>query len=414
MASNYQLQTYIVAPGPDPQGPYLVAPNFSPQVPLTPLLIGVVNVAGPGASPSSCAMATGGDNVDFSLQWVTLPASQIVYAQITVSAAHVYSDSPADRQTLLTSFRAFCTSLQEMELSSKTQCLIAGGAAVIANQIAGALPLRVDEVLPYYFGFTPSSNYVDLQPGMQLRVQTGSYQFVSASSALNAFTAQSQVCYRVCRNSNQQLYLDPFLNALPVSISPTSPPQIGNLLDLTALGSRRYYRLIYPSPMNNPITVYTQPGISQNVTLLGADTPTDLANATNTYLSSKTCAAAAPGNRPILCAYFTGRTTVVPEIPVSYLGQMIYVPIGTTIQNMLDTFNVLQPDQVATSLSSFRFFRNAAAALVVPSGNTQSYSQQSILFSSPTVSVPIPSSAASLTQWDLPLVKGDSVLWTWQ
>jgi hypothetical protein len=165
--------------------------------------------------------------------------------------------------------------------------------------------------------------------------------------------------------------------------------------------------------MNNPVTIYAQPGLSQNVTLLGADTPTDLANATSNYLSTKTCSTASPGNRPIICAYFTGRTTVVPEIPVSYLRQLLYVPVGTTIQNLLDIYNVLQPDQVIPCLSSFAFYRNAAAALNVPNGPSQSYIQQLVSFATNTVSVPIPNSSGSLTQWDLPLVKGDSLSWNW-
>jgi hypothetical protein len=405
----YQLQTYIVNSGANPQGPYLIPPSFVTQNPLIALSINVMSVGGAAASPNGCEIVQSGQNVDFSMKWVNLSPNPL-YAQISVSPAHVYSDKPADRQTLFNSFVAFCAQLQDMELNSQTSCLIPGGAAVIANQVAGALPLRVDEILAYYYGLTPASNYIDLQPGMRLRVETGAYQFVSANSQLNAFTAQSQACYSVYRNSNQQLFFDPYLNGLTVNVGSTSPPQIGNILDLAALGSRRYFRLIYPSPMNNPVTIYAQPGLSQNVMLLGADTPTDLANATSNYLSTKTCSAASQGNRPIICAYFTGRTTVIPEIPVSYLMQIIYVPVGTTFQNLLDRYNILPPDQVLSSLGglTFKFFRNAAPALApVP----QPYGQIAITFVKPTVSVPIPNSSGSLTQWDLPLVKGDSLSW---
>lgn len=413
MASNYQLQSYIVSAGANPQGPYLVAPNFAPQTPLQPLLINILGVAGAGVSAKSCQISLGGQNVDFSMQWINLPASTTFYAQVSVSTAHVYSDNPTDRQTLLTSFRTFCAALQDMEVTSQPPCLIPGGAAIIMNQIAGALPLRVDEILSYYYGFNATANCIDLQPGMQLRVETGAYQFVSASSALNAFTAQSQACYRVSRNSGQQLYFNPYMNGLTVNIAPTSPPQVGNVLDLAALGSRRYFRLVYPSPMNNPVTIYTQPGIGQNVTLLGADTAADMANATNTYLSSKTCSAASPGNRPIICAYFTGRTTVVPEIPISYLGQLLHVSVGTTIQDLIDIYNLLPPANVVSSLGNFSFKRNAADALTNPAQSTPSYGQKTVIFAQATVSVPIPKSTGSLTQWDLPLVKGDSLQWTW-
>jgi hypothetical protein len=408
MASNYQLRNYIVTPGASPLGPYIVPPSFTPQQPLQPLLINIFSV-GNTAVPKTCAIDTGQQNVDFSMQW-QIGNNQTVFAQVTVSTAHVYSDAPADRQILLASFRAFCSALQVMEQT--TQCLIPGGAAIIANQVAGALPLRVDEILAYYYGFTPSFNYVDLQPGMRLRIETGSFQFVTASSALNAFTMQGQAYCAVTRNSNQQLYFNPFMNGLTVSVAPTSPPQIGNVLDLAALGSRRYFRLIYPSPMNNPTIIYTQPGLGQNVTLLGADTPADLANATSTYLSTKTCTAATPGNQPIICAYFTGRASVVPEIPVTFMGQLTYVPLGTTVQHMIDLYNVLPPNQVnISSLPSLAFYRYAFDALSLPPNYSPSYGSKTVSFSPTTVPVPILNSTGSLTQWDLPLVKSDSLSW---
>jgi hypothetical protein len=399
MASNYQLQTYIAVSSSTPQGPYLIPPSF-PATPTSPLQINIQNVAGSGVTANNCGIATGGQNTDFSLQW---SSAAPYYAQVIVQPTNVYSDDPAARQTLMQSFTAFCVALQQLELAKSPQCLIPGGAAVIANWVAASLPLRVDEILFYYYGFNPTSNYIDLQPGMRLRIETGAYQYIPTSPTLSAFTAQSQAHYAIARSSNQQLYFDPYLNALLVNITPTSPPQVGNLVDLATLGSRRYFRLIYPSSLNNPTKIYSQPGLSQNVVLLGADTSSDLANATQNYLNTKTCTTAAPGNQPIICAYFTGRTTVVPEIPISYLGQLNYVAIGTTIQNLIDFYNVMPSNQVNQS-APFFLYRNCADGL---SAKPQ-YGQKIVNMGMPTQYVPT-STGGFLTQWDLPLVKGDSI-----
>jgi hypothetical protein len=149
-ASNYQLQTYILPPpGNNPVGPYLIPPLF----PGTKQSLNMViyNVAGTGAGQNTCGIQPDNkSNFDFSLKWAT-DNQQQVYAQVGVSAAHVFSDAPADRQVLLASYQAFCTAMEKMELASQTsqQCMLPGGAAAIANQIAGALPLRVDEIFPY-------------------------------------------------------------------------------------------------------------------------------------------------------------------------------------------------------------------------------------------------------------------------
>lgn len=415
MASNYQVQTFILPPlgqQPPPQGPYIIPPTFPSQ--QQPLQLSIYNVNGSGASTSSCAITAQGDNTDFSLSWQT-DTNGTLYAQVTVQDAHVFSDAAADRQALLKSFAAFRYALQQMEESS-TNCLLPGGAAVITNWLAGALPLRMDEVLPFYYGFAPGSNYVDLQPGMRLRIDTGAYQYIATGSTLNAYAAHSQLYATVNRNSNQQLYFDPFLNELSVSLPATVPPQVAGLLDLATSGSRRYFRLFYPTPMNNPTITSKAPGLSQNVALIGADTALDLANATKNYLATRTCTAAQKGNQPIICAYFTGRTTIVPEIPVRFMGQTVYVPLGATVQYLFDLYNVMPPDLAYPSgpgLSSTSFYRVGMDTLTPPPASNQSYGQKPVLFSMPTQYVPDPGSGGVLSQWDLPLVKGDSLLWQW-
>lgn len=404
---TYQLSSKLNSQS--PQGPYLIAP--ATPAPATPLLISVPGVNGKDAANNTgCAVSTDAANVDFSLSWKTLQRNNQlnVFAQVQVAAAHVWSDDPNDRQILRNSFTAFCTALQKLELQAQPQCLAPGGAAFLAQQVAAALPLRVDEVLFYYYNLTPASNYLDLQPGMRLRLETGSYQYISAPSTLNAFSAQGQCFYYLGRNSQQQLCFDPFLNGLGVQIAPTSPPRLGNLLDLTALGAVRYLRLIYPAQMNNPTNVANAPGLAQNAVLLGADTPDDLAQATNNYLANGVCSSASPGQR-LFCAYFTGRNSVIPEIAINVQGETIFVPVGTTVQHILDRYCLVPPAQLQNYSAVVVSFNRMCL-----NGNSNSplYNSFQVNFMDATDYIPVPGSKqAVLSQWDLPLVIGDGLAW---
>jgi hypothetical protein len=79
---------------------------------------------------------------------------------------------------------------------------------------------------------------------------------------------------------------------------------------------------------------------------------------------------------------------------------------------MIDLYNVLPPNQVnISSLPSLAFYRYAFDALSLPPNYSPSYGSKTVSFSPTTVPVPILNSTGSLTQWDLPLVKSDSLSW---
>ena len=71
-----------------------------------------------------------------------------------------------------------------------------------------------------------------------------------------------------------------------------------------------------------------------NVTLIGADTLADLYAATTQYLGSGLCAAS-PTNT-IACTFFRGRDIVVPEVLFRVNGDPAYVPLGTTVRNLIE------------------------------------------------------------------------------
>jgi hypothetical protein len=108
------------------------------------------------------------------------------------------------------------------------------------------------------------------------------------------------------------------------------------LIDMQSQGSARpYWRLIWPSEWSGTAVAPQGPSPANSVTLFGADTPGDLRAATQAYSQTGQCAQAAAGNQPILCRFFSGRTVVVPEIPISLHNSQTWVPVGTTLRHLV-------------------------------------------------------------------------------
>jgi hypothetical protein len=75
-------------------------------------------------------------------------------------------------------------------------------------------------------------------------------------------------------------------------------------------------------------------GAASNVALLGAPDLATLAAATNSYYNSGDAGAS-------LIGYFRGRTVIRAQIPLLVNGALQYVPVGTTVRQLLEQFRVL-------------------------------------------------------------------------
>jgi hypothetical protein len=398
-------------------GPYLLPVCLQQVKPYT-LILEIPNVAGKDAAPGKCVISTGKDNPDFSMNWQKPPFGGVV-AEVTVIPDHVFSSDPADRAVLKKSFALFRQALDQMEAQSSPQCLLPGGAGLIANRVAASLPLQLEELLYYYYGFDSEMRSIDLYPGMRLSIETGAYQFAAPSSSpgseSNAFVSAGQVKYLITRGENMTLSFNAYLDQMtPYNICPRGAPLAG-VIDLAAQCSdvsppstyaRRYFRLIYPNQFGNPTDTGSQPKITGNVTLLGADSLKELEMATQTYVDSKECAASADNS--VVCLYFSGRVSVVPEIPVVFQGNTFYVPVGTTFKNMLDTLVDIPPDLAARLLdtSDIVFWRYSLNALC--SSQQSGFGQSTLTFEETTHYIPVNGDKGNLaTQLDVPLIRGD-------
>ena len=246
---------------------------------------------------------------------------QIAY-QVSVAAGVVW-DFSGSRTQLRSDYLAFLTALEEV--------MKPGGASFVGRALTLAMPLLFSETLLYRYGFNPQSRYVDLQPGMKLRLDSESYQF-TAGGDNDGFTTTASATYDLAgsliTDGNVNVAWDPFLSLLS-NVSPGGGTGgMGGIIDLYGTGlTQPYYRLFYPSTFvaSNSEGSAT----AGNVVLLGAASISALETATAALLQGKT---------PSGVSFFRGRAVVLPRIVVVVNGNPVEVSVGTTLRQLIGSW----------------------------------------------------------------------------
>jgi hypothetical protein len=358
----------VPAAPPSPTTNYVVYPGFTGSdngCPAGAVFVLPPNVEYQGETTFSIPLLyTGGsnfsgysisDNADFALTFGPQrgggPSQASIPTNITLTGQNLWACAPAARSTLMANFVAF---LQEAEMKLELQGILAPGAtATIAAQLADRIPAPPLETLFYRYSLAPglsggTAPYVDVRPGMRLRIDTESSQFISPSSPLNGYVGGAEWTVPVATTpggSGRVVAFDPFLGVIrsPATSGAPSPLVVGGLVDLQPVaGARPHWRLLYPSSMLLP----SQPGdlsMSHNVTLVGSASLANLNAVTNAYPGQ-----AAPVTPPDVYAIVSGRAMVVPEVPITVAigneSNIDYVPVGTTLANVVERYAPLPRD----------------------------------------------------------------------
>ncbi len=342
----------------------------------------------------------------FQLVWQKIQGR--CYAHVTVDAEQTFTDSDQDLDKFYQHYVAFKSNLFTLE----TQQEVANGAApIIAERIASAIPLRYDRVLLFHYGYDAARRCVDLHPGIRLNIHHGAYQYIGprVGSERNGYVGNGTEVIYVHRRKDGMLCFDVFTEGLAqLDMIIPDPPQIGGRLDLSIAGiGKAFMRLIYPPQIDNITALAQAPAARRNATILGADTLDLLEKATEDYVKNGSLSGASAG---AVALFFSGRASIVPEISYMNRSQRIWVPLGSTLRDILrQQFSLtdLELQQLRRSVLKLNMQRWAQTSLQNPDSGTSIYNSIMVGFDEKTTI----SETTGLTQWCLPILKGDDIKW---
>lgn len=260
--------------------------------------------------------------------------------KLTIPANSIAWNFNADsiRADIVTAYQTLLTKLVQLKVTPL-------GWRMVQDAISRSMPQTFAETLFYAFAFVPGDGYVDLKPGMLLRVDFESYQYLgpdqNLSKFVNGFVSASSAFYDVgsyVTANNQWLNgFDAFLSLVTQSGSSVPPPQTqgstasggGGIVDLYYAQFRKpYVRLVYPPQIPGDSTADAVP--SFNVAVLAANDYPTLATATQNLRN------ALPLPNDVAATYLRGRTIMSACIRVWLDGQPLVVPVGTTVGNVVE------------------------------------------------------------------------------
>lgn len=243
------------------------------------------------------------------------------------------------------------------------------GISLVQSAIACSLPQTFAEQLYYNFGFstvsTVGSGYVDLRPGMVLRVSVNDYISIPQNglpSWINGYAGASMMDFEIgsyTASANWRVGFDAFLSALSAqgALTVNAPAISTGSIQAGLAGAadlyypqflQPFYRLYFPSKLdsawgNGSNTTTT------NFTLVAAAKYTALQGTTVNPSGNAT-------------AYFRGRAVAEVMIKVLVNGNERLVPIGASLGNLLEQLG-MSPAATSPLFNQLRIYRSVVPAI---------------------------------------------------
>jgi hypothetical protein len=257
------------------------------------------------------------------------------------------------------------------------------GWRMVQDAISRAMPQTFAETLYYAYSFVPGDGYIDLKPGMLLRADFESYQYLgpdqNVSAYVDGFVSSSSAVYEISSyvTGNDQWLngFDAFLSLMTQSGSTVPTPQStgantsggGGIVDLYYDQFRKsYVRLVYPPQLLGDSTAEARPAF--NVAVLAANDYPTLVTATGNLRNTQ------PLPNGVSVTYLRGRTIISACIRVWLDEQPLVVPVGTSVGNLLENMGRRPPIAIPQSgtpgipLSGIVLERSVGYAATDPGG----------------------------------------------
>lgn len=328
------------------------------------------------------------------------PGSVFSLTQSADTSTLTLSLASKQQASIKTDYDALMTHLALQKNADGTEKALPGAIAMLKRRIAERLPMEFDRLLYYYYGWDMTKGCIDLEGGMRLRVDLQNYQFVQPTDQIaeRGFVGSGSMhllvnSYTYPQSSGgprQLLGFGPFVSQLQTNFqNEIETKGAGGVFDLLKTGNRMpYFRLFYPKQPSIRL------GPERMVTIVGANSLDDILKVTADF---DTNGSALPGKGSSF--FFRGQAMIVPEIQV-FVGKVaVYVPIGTTLRQLIEMFDSV-PAAALPGQNLTGFGGISRPMRIIHEGLT---SQAEYRF----INLNATGSGGGYDALDLPLVKGD-------
>lgn len=341
---------------------WFVPPKAPTSTSDAPLVITLQHLHGPDLQPHQSAQNISGP---FQLNWV--PATAPKDAQVTIDSSVLLN---SNRKQLWQQWMTFLAALDQLEGIDETgaQYTAPGGSRMIAKAVVEQMPMLLSEIPVYQQGlsYPDQGSFIDLQVGTRLKV-THSNVYAQAPTGqgdINIGYSGTGTAYVELVSSSDHLNLafDAFLDTQAISIKTQKHIDglnselnlAATVLDLAGIPLRPHHRLYFPQKIlnNDEVALHVDTSYSLESEFFFSDfgsTPYASTDSTPTV--------------------FFGRCDITPEILIKVNGKHRYVPVGTTVQQILEAESLMAA--LPSSFKMKRYFEGAATTIDFSSKDLQ-------------------------------------------
>jgi hypothetical protein len=230
------------------------------------------------------------------------------------------------------------------------ECMSAADYWVTTNSVAESMPAPVIYALFFRYSFG-SGGYIELNPGMRLFVERSIYRDKAGdTNSVKNYLGERKVYYDITRPKENTLAL----RRSGVWRSKGLSSRAG--VEYPDTGLSRQFEHMHALRLF-VLTLFVPPNVRRNSVLIGVRKPEDMVRVTHTIKTRPEIPCSELRSQDIACASFAGVVSASVEMDVRVNGRRQYVPIGSTVDTVLDAVPAEQKPAALKTLRIQRLFR---------------------------------------------------------
>jgi hypothetical protein len=308
--------------------PSIAPPGYRDQTPPPDVRVTIDGVTAPNAKTGDCNLSLN----EFALEWGGGTKRRVT---ATVKLNALFPDGAYD-EVARQAFHQFQIALEKLE--EEKGCLVSGGSWTVAHRVAEAMPMPFQDVVCYIIGYNPQRGYIDLRPGMRILQQ-----------------AVQEHRDPKAKVETQEVAFDVTPGATGHGVTFTKEDGGGasdwalDLRDKRAPHYRLFLRIrFFSEPSSVP---------ERDSVLVGAAKLEQLQEATIKLAQDAPATCSGQLTRvPPECTVFPRRVTAGPEIGIRLKGKPAYVPIASSLHNLMVKEKGMTPQKFLSKLELQRLY----------------------------------------------------------